>query len=286
MDVLTDGADIATMATGLGGSHRHRCTEPSTAGAAMKLDERLILLAWPRSGSSSLWEILQAHPDLELFPDEPFNEGFVDWSPDNPDYLARIHDIESLDAVLAELFEGYGGIKVLSYQLDEQQLRHLILRPDLKIIFISRRNLLQTAVSDRIAKQTKLWNRWDANPERPLEQYYDSLEPLDIDDLRSYVCELAPHLRWIESVLNLRKDGHTLQLHYEDLYFATRDAQYAQLAAIWSFLELPPLSTSGADYYLDPRTAQLGGQETYGRLPNAAEIDAVLGADETGWLFP
>jgi hypothetical protein len=252
----------------------------------MKLDERLILLAWPRSGSSSLWEILQAHPDLELLPDEPFNESFADWSPGNPDYLARIHDIESLDTVLAELFAHYRGIKVLSYQLDEELLRHLILRPDLWIIFLSRRNLLQTAVSDRIAKQTKLFNRWDANPEQPLERYYDSLEPLDLDDLRSYVRELAPHLRWIESVLNLRKDGHTLQLRYEDLYFATPQAQRAQLSAIWSFLELTPLSAPGVGYYLDSQTAKLGGRETYGRLPNAAEIDAALGADETGWLFP
>ena len=158
----------------------------------MKLDERLILLAWPRSGSSSLWQILQAHPDLELFPDEPFNESFTEWAPGNPDYLARVHDIESLDTVLAELLEHNRGIKVLSYQLDEELLRHLIVRPDLWVIFLSRRNLLQAAVSDRIAKQTKLFNRWDADPEESLEQYYDSLKPLDLDDLRGYVRELAP----------------------------------------------------------------------------------------------
>ncbi|MGO9218995.1 MAG: hypothetical protein ACLP5E_14730 [Streptosporangiaceae bacterium] len=52
--------------------------------------------------------------------------------------------------------EGYRGIKVLSYQLDEEQLTHLVLRRDIRIIFISRRNLLQAAVSDRIAKQTKI----------------------------------------------------------------------------------------------------------------------------------
>ncbi|HEY3735273.1 MAG TPA: hypothetical protein VGL63_15295 [Streptosporangiaceae bacterium] len=251
----------------------------------MKLDERLILLAWPRSGSSSLWGILQAHPALELLPDEPFNENFAGWSPANPDYLARIHDVESLDAVLAGLFERYRGIKVLSYQLDEELLRHLILRPDLRIIFISRRNLLQTAVSDRIAKQTKLYNRWDVSSQ-PLERYYDALEPLDLGDLRGYVRDLASHLHWVESVLSLRADGRTLRLRYEDLYFATRPAQRAQLSAVWSFLDLTPLSAPETDYYLDPRTAKLGGRQTYGRLPNGAEIDAALGADETGWLFP
>ena len=96
-------------------------------------------------------------------------------------------------------------------------------RPDLRIVFISRRNLLQTVVSDRVAKQTKLWNRWDADPAKPFERYYDSLYPLNAAE---------------------------------------------------------------ADHYLDPQVAKLGGQGTYGRLPNAAEIDAALAGDETGWLYP
>jgi hypothetical protein len=249
-------------------------------------DERLVLLAWPRSGSSSLWQILRAHPDLRLMPDEPFNESFAEWSPANPDYLARIGDVESLDLVLDELFRGYRGIKVLSYQLDEHQLTHLVHRRDLRIIFISRRNLLQTAVSDRIAKQTRVWNRWDVHPTEPLERRYQSLAPLDIDDLRSYVHDLAAHLQWMDSVLSLRSGARTLRLHYEDLYLATRQAQHARLSTVWSFLGMTPLSTPEVDYYLNPRTAKLGGPDTYGRLPNAAQIDAALGADDTGWLLP
>jgi hypothetical protein len=53
-----------------------------------------------------------------------FNENFVDRLPDNPDYLARADDIKALDTVLAEPFGQCDGIKVLSYQLDEEQLRH------------------------------------------------------------------------------------------------------------------------------------------------------------------
>jgi len=252
----------------------------------MRDDERLILLAWPRSGSSSLWQILRAHPDLLLLADEPFNESFTEWAPGNPDYLARITDIESLDLVLDELFGSYRGIKVLTYQLDEEQLTHLVLRRDLRVIYISRRNLLQIAVSDRIAKQTRVFNRWDVHPHVPVEDRYNSLTPLDLDDLRSYVHDLASHLAWIETVLNLRGDAHTLRLHYEDLYFANRQAQRAQLAVLWSFLGLAPLNVPEVDYYLNPQTAKLGATNTYGRLPNAAEIDAALGGDDTGWLFP
>jgi hypothetical protein len=249
-------------------------------------NERLVLLAWPRSGSSSLWGILRAHPALRLMADEPFNESFTEWSPGNPDYLARLRDAESLDLVLDELFRAYRGIKVLSYQLDEEQLSHLVQRPGLRIIYISRRNLLQTAVSDRIAKQTHVFNRWDVRPHETLEHRYDSLTPLDLDDLRSYVHELASHLARIDSVLNRLSDSRTLRLHYEDLYFASRESQLAQLSVLWSFLGLPPLSSPEVDYYLNPDRAKLGGTDTYGRLPNAAQIDAVLGADDTGRLFP
>jgi hypothetical protein len=53
-----------------------------------------------------------------------------------------------------------------------------------------------------------------------------------------------------------------------------------------SFLRLPPFSCREVDYYLDPAAAKLGTTETNGRLPNAAQIDAALGAGDTGWLFP
>jgi hypothetical protein len=110
--------------------------------------------------------------------------------------------------------------------------------------------------------------------------------PLDLDDLRRYVDDLASHLAWIDSILSLRSDSHTLRLHYEDFYFATREAQRVQLSDLWSFLGLASLDDPELDYYLNPQSAKLGEADSYGRLPNAAMIDAVLGADDTGWLFP
>ena len=256
------------------------------SGHGMNPEERLVLLAWPRSGSSSLWRMLQAHPGLDLMPDEPFNESFADWAPGNPDYLARVQDIATLDDVLAVLFQRYRGIKVLSYQLDDDQLRHLVRRPDLWIVYISRRNLLQTAVSDRIAKQTRLWNRWDADPGKPFERYYDNLEPLDVEDLRAYVRDLADHLRWVDELLRGRADGRVFRLRYEDLYLSDPGTQRDLLESMWSFLEVTPLAADAVGRYLDPRVASLGGPATYRRLPNAAEIDAALGSAETGRLLP
>jgi hypothetical protein len=188
--------------------------------------------------------------------------------------------------VLAELFEQHRGIKLLSYQLDPARLRHLILRPDLRVIYLSRDNLLQIAVSDRIAKQTQIWNRWDVDPAESLEDRYGALSPLDLDDLRTYVRDLRSHLTWLDALLALRTDGHLLRLRFEDLYLSTPNVQEAHLAAIWKFLDLPPLSATDAAPFLDPSQSMLGGPSTYGRLPNLDEINAVLGSDGDGWLPP
>lgn len=219
-------------------------------------------------------------------PDEPFNEHFAEWSADNPDYLSRVHDQASLDCVLDELFATYRGIKVLSYQLDPDELSHLVLRTELRVVFISRRNLLRTAVSDRIAKQTNVYNRWDIDAGRSITGCYESLAPLDVEDLRRYVRDLASHLRWVTSVLDRRPDGSVLRLDYDDLFLADREAQHDQLVALWTFLGVTPLNSSAIRDYLDPSAARLAGPDTYGRLPNAGEIDAALGADDTGRLLP
>jgi len=46
----------------------------------MDTNQRLLLITHPRSGSSSLYQILQLHPALNML-EEPFNEAFTNWSP-------------------------------------------------------------------------------------------------------------------------------------------------------------------------------------------------------------
>ena len=82
----------------------------------MKPGERVLLFAHPRSGSSNLYRILQLHPALEIL-EEPFNEDFVNWQPENKDYLGWIRDVESLDEQLAEIFTRFNGVKVLRPEL-------------------------------------------------------------------------------------------------------------------------------------------------------------------------
>jgi hypothetical protein len=58
--------------------------------------QRFVLFAHPRSGSSNLFEALQLHPLLSIL-EEPFNEGFARWRPDERRYRDLVTDEASLD---------------------------------------------------------------------------------------------------------------------------------------------------------------------------------------------
>lgn len=248
----------------------------------MVADRRgLVVVAHARSGSNCLVEMLNlALPRPVL--NEPFNESFTTWSPTNPDFLARVIDLASLSHVVDDILSKWSGLKILSYQLDLPLLEHLVLRPDVDVIFLRRQNLLETAVSNLIALQTALWKTWDA--EGDLERRYESLKPIPIEEIRAHIEWTNARLDDISSILASRTDGRVLRLIYEDLYLTTASEQAEMLGRLWAHLGVPPPTSPRLGYYLDPAEVRMAGPSTYGRLPNIAEINAECGSDETGWL--
>lgn len=156
------------------------CSAMSSGGTGWPW--RLVLVAHPRSGSDSLVEVLGCHRALSIV-NEPFNENFASWGPNNPDYVARLRNGESFEDLLEELFTEFTGLKELSYQVDDQALATLVGRSDVKVIALRRRNLLQAAVSQVVAERTRLWKTWDA--ERDLEDYYRGLPALEVSEVTS-----------------------------------------------------------------------------------------------------
>jgi hypothetical protein len=194
-----------------------------------------------------------------------------------------VHDRASLEAVLDEIFTEFNGLKLLSYQLPEEWVGRLIGRPDFRVLFVRRRNVLQAVVSVLISEQTGLWHRWDMD--RPFETYYVGLNPLDIADVRTRVHELADHLERLETLLERRTDGHTRTIVYEELFFAEPAEQSRAIQALWSFLGLDPIRSDRLDYFLRPERSKLNSPATYRLLPNADEIESECGGDATGHLF-
>jgi hypothetical protein len=106
-----------------------------------------------------LVEVLDAHPELRIL-NEPFNENFTSWQAGNPNYRDRLVDRDGLDGVLADVFATYSGFKTLSFQVLGALLESLLLRSDLDVVVLRRRNLHEAVVSNLIAQQTNLWKTW------------------------------------------------------------------------------------------------------------------------------
>ncbi len=242
---------------------------------------RLVVVAHPRSGSNTVVEMLRCHPDLTIL-NEPFNEDFSTWLPANPDYLAQVTDVASLDQVVDGILVAYSGFKLHTYQLDMELLAHLLSRRDLHVVFLRRRNLLEAVVSSFIAEQTGLWSAWDRD--RDLEAYYTDLVPAPLEDVRNLLTWTRDNLAEVAAVLRARDDGRAIELFYEELFLADRATRWQQLGSLWSHLGLSPCTDPRVGRFLENATFRMGGRATYGRLPNLAEIEATLGSDETGHI--
>jgi hypothetical protein len=248
----------------------------------MQAKPQVLLFAHPRSGSSSVYQILQLHPELNIL-EEPFNEGFTTWNPQAKNYRELVVDIPSLDAQISDILTTYNGIKMLDYQLPDPFAVHLLQRPDWVVIFLRRRNLLQAVVSVLIATQTRLWKTWDMH--KPLEAYYQDLQPLSIPEIQQRVIYLKQHMDMLEAIVDRRPADTTIKLVYEDLYFAPAPQREAQIAAIWHMLKLDRLPPEPLQQYLQPEQAKVNSAATYALLPNAKEIHEQCGNDLTGWLY-
>ena len=243
---------------------------------------KLVIFAHARSGSSSLYRLLQLHPSLHIA-EEPFHDSYQAWNPDEKNYVDHITDIASLEEQLGVLFAKYNGIKILQYQLPAELYTHLLRKPEVRIVFLRRRNLLQAAVSGRIAEQTKVWKIWDLAGD--ITQTYQQLAPLSIPSLREVIEYDDKSMTLYEQIVDRRPPGSYVKLWYEDLYMPDVAHNRSVLQRAFDLLKLSMPATPEVDYLLDPVLTKLNPAKLYKFIPNATEIDEQLGSGKTGWLF-
>ncbi len=242
-----------------------------------------VIFAHARSGSSNLLRAMQLHPRLRIA-EEPFHERYASWNPGEPNHIDLIHDAESLDRQVAHLFARHEGIKVLDYQLPEELYRRLLLREDVRVIGLRRRNQLQAIVSGYVARQTGVWKMWDLTSDLATTYAHLPPMPLDgIDEMLQYSRELRA---FYQRVMADKPATARVMLEYETLYTDDLAHNRAELARAFALLDLQLPDSPELDYFLDPRRSRLSGQGDYAYLPNAAEINARFGNDDTGWLWP
>ena len=247
----------------------------------MNHDQRLILFAHARTGSTSLMHLLNLHPEIRMC-HEPFHPSHSTWYTGEENYVDLVKDEISLDAQLSNIFRRYNGIKTLSYQLPERLYERLLARDNTKVIFLSRRNSLQAAVSGFIARQTNIWQRSDL--EKGGSCHVAQLEPVPVDQLRetlNYYCELDAVYR---EFMSKKPPSSALQIFYEDVFSSDLGENREALRSIFRFVGLDMPQSENVDKLLDPGQTKVTSSAVYRSIPNAALIDRELGSDETGWL--
>lgn len=246
-------------------------------------EQRFVVFAHARSGSTSFVRALERHPRIRIL-NEPFSETFTTWNPGEREYHELVTDERSLNEQLEFMYGDVNGIKVLSYQLPRHLYVHMLRNPERKVIVVRRANLLQSVVSMMISEQTDVWHSWDVKG--PIDDVYATLQPLRVDDVRDRIAVLADEIRFYDEVLAERDPSEVMKVTYEELYFGAPAGRRQCLDDATRLVGLEPVADEEADALLDPGRTKLNSDATYARVPNAREIDAELGNDETGRLFP
>lgn len=244
--------------------------------------QRLVLLAHARTGSTSLMHLLNLHSDIQMC-HEPFHPSHSTWYPVEENHADLVKDESTLDAQLSKIFRTYTGIKTLSYQLPKSLYGRLLTRDDIKVIFLSRRNILQAAVSGFVAHQTNIWQSSDR--EKSGSCKVGPLKPVPVDQLR----ETVGYYRELDSLyrelVSKKPSNSVLQIFYEDVFSADLEKNRDALRRIFCFVGLEMPQGEQVDRLLDPGQTKVTSEALYSSIPNAALIDQELGSNETGWLL-
>jgi hypothetical protein len=250
-------------------------------------EDAMLIFALPRTGSTNLMRALNCHPALRIC-NEPFNadSGSIEG-------LGPVDSAAALDAGLERVWAEHNGIKHVwasgGWPFSTQRLnQRLLLRSAGRVIFLTRRNLLQQAVSNQLTWQTQFYNHWQGPArERPAEFTYRNL-----DEKRLRRCLRAWPRATARFHRKLRRGhprGHYLV--YEELFGPDIDlaARRDRLQRVFEFLGLS-LEDGGVDRrrideLLDPGMARVNSAEIYLRVPGIEAIERRFGSDRTGWLF-
>ena len=245
---------------------------------------KFIILAHARSGSTNLSQILASHPDIWIA-GEPFHVDYLKWHPEEVDYGvgSEISNRNQLRTTLNAIFSHYSGIKTLMRQLTPELNKFILQLPGLKVIYLYRSNLLQSAISIFISGQANIWYKRVDEDKNPLLEM--QFEPISIDMLSKEMEKLKSRKTFYSGVLAGKPAGDVMNITYEEIYFSDPQTKRSKIELLFDFLGYEfPMNTE-IDRFLDPSLAKMNSSETYKKIPNAMEIESALGSDETGWLF-
>ncbi len=246
-----------------------------------------IVLSLPRTGSTSLSLLLNAHPAVRcaLEPFHPNRAG------------GRFHRaaIESGDIqrVLRLLLTRVSGIKHVLEASGWPFEQHPHLNYDLlsgeklTVVTLSRQNLLARVISNFLCRQTGYWIGTKEGFRHSLDS--TRVSPISTLEVKRQIEQDQKEYANIHRYLRLMGIRH-LNLVYEQLFShnGTAGDNYVQVCRLFDFLSIENVSfstflrTFNCYLSVDKKWADI---DTLKRIPNICEINRELGSDEFGWLW-
>lgn len=231
---------------------------------------KFIIFATARTGSTSLARVLEESSDVKMAI-EPFHDGFSRWNAGEKDYSNFIVDSETMNEALDDLFSRYTAIKVLDYQLEPEIYYSMFKRKDFKILFLRRKNIAQSVLSNLVAEQTAEWHK-QGNTE-----IYKNLKPINLDkmsEMIEYIISLnSDNAKFLEE----NRKGDYLPLYYEELYSDSLEQNTTNLKVICDFLDISVPPDEAIKKYMLPSEAKINYLDIYKNVPNYEDIKMKFG---------
>jgi hypothetical protein len=247
-----------------------------------------ILDGFPRTGSTTLSRILDAHPDINCSV-EPFNSRRYGGEFNR---LALQHGsvAVALDLIrlrwngLKHVWEpGTGWPFVENPDLNDDILRHSGI-----IITLRRRNLLRQFVSDYVSKRLGFWVGTSEEFYARLATAY--LPGINLGDAKRFLEEAVDAISRRDQLLS-SLPAKQLVLFYEDIFGDGQnlDSQIEFCNSLFAQLgHLPQKDDAFREQcaqYLSPAQYKWANNDIYARIPGSRLLDKELGNDVTGRLF-
>ncbi len=204
------------------------------------LHDKFSIFTMGRSGSNTLVKIISSTGT------QCCHEPFID---------EKVENVKDALAILKKKMP-FDGIKTLKYQLDENIYLKVLNQFD-KIIYLKRKNCLQTAISHTIAIQTLSW-----------EYYKPALKPLNLDSIESYINDNRNADLIVQQLKNIKT------ILYEDMF-----GKYKTdiIKDVFNFLNIDFPITDEIKYLLSKKH-KVNPEHTYANIPNLKEIISRFGS--------
>lgn len=233
----------------------------------------VLLFAHARSGSTALQKVLETQWRML---GEPFHPG--KWRNNVRSYGDEASDENGLKSCLARFRKRYHGLRHLWTQLP-RELNEVLVQQFPKVIFLRRKNLLQSAVSLEISRHLREWG--DSVRNSVLEK---GLPPLSVDRLQARIERMRSDISFYQQ--SFQASGRdVLELLYEDLFHPSEPGPRT-LEPLWNYLGYSPdpAAQQHIAEWMAPENKS-NDRLTYQKIPNVEEIEARLSGPENGSLF-